>query len=499
MTSSLAASPPTAPAPLPPPRRWLQFRLRTLMLAMLVLPIGLGWLAQERSKSQKAWANVEAIEADYRGSFFGIHRPFNPLWERTLGIDLPRIDDELYLSLRETDNKESQIAALKRVANIPNLKRLEISSPLCTAEALEPLSQSPDLVELYVCFVKDSDEPISLPFLPRLKRLQVDDFKDLPDLEIFSAVPALESLAISVVPLDLERTHGLRALKKLKRLRIRLCPKGSAYPKVDDEGRIINEGRFSNSNIPFWSELGTLSELEELELDVVTESNLGLKPIANLKKLKRLAIHGPVTDSELATLCEFTWIERIEIYQQELSAETAAQLKQMKNLRVLELLFVCLVQEMEMIAEIPQLEKLVTDIYEPPVEIIEPLTRNPKLKSLSIGGKVPSDPEAVEMVSKISTLEHLELKEHNGWSNRGPSDEMLKSLTRLRKLRYLNLDTCPKITNAGLTTLATIPTLKELWFQEAQVTGAEVDQIIATRPDLEVELGCPYLQLDNWW
>ena len=150
-----------------------------------------------------------------------------------------------------------------------------------------------------------------------------------------------------------------------------------------------------------------------------------------------------------------------------------------------------------MIAEIPQLEKLVTEICESPVEVLEPLTRNPKLKSLRIGGAVHSDPEAVEMVSKISTLEHLELKD-NGWSKEGPSDDMLKSLTRLPKLRYLNLDTCPKITNVGLTTLANIPTLKELWFLEAQVTGAEVDQIFSTRPDLEVYLGLADAQYD-WW
>ncbi|MFO0882766.1 MAG: hypothetical protein U0894_01020 [Pirellulales bacterium] len=45
----------------PPRRRWFQFSLRTLLLAMLVFGCGLGWLANKRMKSQRAWEPIRAI------------------------------------------------------------------------------------------------------------------------------------------------------------------------------------------------------------------------------------------------------------------------------------------------------------------------------------------------------------------------------------------------------------------------------------------------------
>ncbi|MGV3605372.1 MAG: leucine-rich repeat domain-containing protein [Planctomycetaceae bacterium] len=463
-----------------PPRRWFQFRLRTLMLVMLILPSSLGWLAQARSKSQKSWANVEALKPSCR-TLENIDRFANPWWERSLGIDLPRVEEQLEIWLQTDDEEKSQADVLQHLSSFSHLKSLTISCPQCSAESLGPLTQLPGLVELKLDLGNVGDEPMSLPTLPHLKHLEVGVVEKIFSYEIFSATPFLESLILDVDDKDLKSTRGLGVLKGLKRLRIHHC--GLAF---DEE--------VSPSMNPLLVELGTLSELEDLELSIDIQSGVSIKPLTQLKKLKRLSIDGQISNVELAMLREISSIEYLNIDLGELTEEAAQHLSRMKNLRSLQIGAMLTTKGMEVVAKLPLLESLVVTSWKPAEqeedssEALEPLTRNPKLKHFGYKEDTISAQE-IGVISRIVSLEELEI-ESFGLSPE-LNDELVKSLVHLPKLQRLTLCQCRCLTDEAIRTLASMPSLKELRFYESSITYSAVDEVQIVRPKLKIDL-TPY-------
>ncbi|MGV3605373.1 MAG: hypothetical protein ACO1RA_03125 [Planctomycetaceae bacterium] len=460
-------------------RRCLQFRLRTLMLAMLVLPISLGWLASARSKSQQAWANVEEVKANCK-YLFGIDRHSNDWWARVLGIDLPFIEGELDLYLKADIGEESQIDALKRLARLPNLKCLHLSDAIGGAKALEPLTQLSDLVELRLDSLRDTNTPPLLPSLPRLKKMEISVLWGQPNFTFFSAVPSLEALLLEVSLLNMESTHGLGALKNLKRLTIQA---------IGSEKRSAEWA----STDPLLEEIGTLLELEDIRLSLNSMEGK-IAALSKLKKVKRLSIFEYIADSDLAVLSDFLLLEHLEVHLASLTEEAKSSLQKMKYLKSLKLSTPLTLDGLEAVAKIPLLESLEVADDQSSADVLEPLIRNPRLKKFGIHSEAITA-QHLEAISKITTLESLEIVVYGNPTN--GMDELVKTLANLPKLQSLSIDNCPSLTIAGLQGLAAIPTLKKIWIEGSQVTSAEVDNMKVGRPDLEVEL--EILRDDNWW
>lgn len=68
----------------PKRRRWFQFRLRTLLIAILVLSLPLSWLAARSDKVERKKGAVDSIVNAWGASTYEIPRPSAPAWARDL-------------------------------------------------------------------------------------------------------------------------------------------------------------------------------------------------------------------------------------------------------------------------------------------------------------------------------------------------------------------------------------------------------------------------------
>ncbi len=301
------------------PRRWLQFRLRTLMLAMLILPIGLGWLAQARSKSQKAWENVAAIHK-FGNTFDVWDRYTNPWWQRALGIDLPVDITELMIELHDID-EQKQAQALTHLQAFPHLKKLDIVNPCRTAAALGPLTHFQELEELTLLAGQSALFEDDISAMAKLPRLKI--YHDLGYGLAHNAVDVLSSMA-SLEELSFSANDGNANLSRLKNLR-RLNVSDLYLTMLISSGAgSISLPQVDNTI----AEIATLENLESLKLERIDCSDEGLKPLTQLKNLKHLLVESNhLTDVGLATLAEMPSLETLDITSNKITPEAIAKLK----------------------------------------------------------------------------------------------------------------------------------------------------------------------------
>ncbi|MFO0884290.1 MAG: hypothetical protein U0894_08890 [Pirellulales bacterium] len=295
------------------------------MLAMLILPIGLGWLASARSKSQKAWANVEAIEKA-GGVSNAFDRGANPWWQRTLGIDLPRDIEEFAFTV-PIGNEQIQVEVLTRLRAFPRLKTLRITDPLRTFNALSPLEHFSELEELDLDGAqggrKDGKAMDGLPViakLPQLKRFRSSNGEEFESANAFLTMTSLEELIYDVRQFDLD-------LSRLKHLR-KLCLRGRiTHLILAPHGKIRSRKAFANCERAIL-QISKLPDLEFLEIVRGDCSDEGLKPLTQLKKLKCVSLESDlITDAGLATLVEMASLETLEVKSIKVTQEAIDQWK----------------------------------------------------------------------------------------------------------------------------------------------------------------------------
>jgi len=285
------------------------------MLAMLILPIGLGWLANERSRSQKAWANVAAIERAITSydltteSFLEWHKA--PLWQRTLGIDLPRDIEEFTFSVPD-GNEQIQIQVLTRLHAFPRLKRLSISNTCASATALKPLEHFSMLEDLEIDGTRgggkqktEIDGLLVIAKLPRLKRFNCEKSVSLEHSEVLLTMTSLEDLRL----VTSTKSDFKLNWSKMQSLR-RMCLIGSRAELIRPSRRwqlVRVNGNYVVSQI------AKLERLEYLELSADCSSE-GLRPLLQMKTLKHLSLHSDrITDNDLAMLAEMPSLETLEL------------------------------------------------------------------------------------------------------------------------------------------------------------------------------------------
>jgi hypothetical protein len=148
-------------SPAAPPKRWFQFRLKTLLIAITLLGvIGGGWLARERAKARRqadAAENLRSIGAEIYS---------RPNWLRSLlvpGSDgdvvgiglrgrqkvndlnlarLADLDQLVWIDLQQTSITD---AALVHVAGLKHLERLRLDETSVTDSGMVHLASLPKL------------------------------------------------------------------------------------------------------------------------------------------------------------------------------------------------------------------------------------------------------------------------------------------------------------------------------------------------------------------
>lgn len=304
-----------------PPRRWLQFRLRSLMFAMLILSVGLSWLAQARSKSQKAWDNVEEIQVNFH--ILGeIDRLTSPWWRRALGIDLPSDVTELMIILPDF-NEHAQVQLLTRLQAFPHLKELDITNPCRTTTALAPLIRFQELEALRLCGGEATYLENEVAIISKLPRLKIyhDDGTGISSqsADTLASMASLEELAF-------HRTMGIGNLggwSKLRNLRRLSCQ----ITSLKIYGSHVGEGILSHVNLDI-AEIATLENLESLKLEGTDCTDDGLPPLLQLKNLQHLTIESDhLTDACLTTLTELPSLTTLELKSKNLTQEAVDQWK----------------------------------------------------------------------------------------------------------------------------------------------------------------------------
>lgn len=281
------------------------------MLAMLILPIGLGWLAQARSKSQLAWNHVRAIETL---SMTGrIDRSEGHWLLRKLGIDLPPEQTEIHVCLMDSQ-EEMQSKLLMHLQVFPHLRQLTIAQPYRSASALQPIEYFQELESLSLDYgggdEKDEDLALFLK-LPRLKQWSDDQPRSLAKCQAtFSKMETLQELSLcgSWSGIDWNRFKGLRFLS----IRNEDFTSKNTYDRYDED----------------FATISALLNLEELELSDLPISDEGVKGIAQLTKLRRLVLASDqVTDAGLATLAGMPSLQTLELDSNQVTQEAVNQWK----------------------------------------------------------------------------------------------------------------------------------------------------------------------------
>ena len=315
-------------SPSPPRRRFLHLSVRALMVVVLVLAVGLGWIANRSHPRRVAVAKIReaggSVKFDYE---FANSKPIKggaspyPNWARkALGDESFHNIVQASLPLAKHDAKESKdlMAALARLdrletlyisdlprdggglaplAGLTRMKTLTLArSSYVTDDDLAHLARMDDLEHFFV----EWGDPITgrgLAHLatdhPRLVSLNLarsaiaDD-----DLVALAKFPNLELLNLGQTAISDAGLVHLRGLSKLAHLYL---------PST----RITGAGLAS---------LSGLDHLEELLVGRTGIDDDGLAHLTGLKNLSRLDLSGtPVTDAGLADLAGLTSLQDLNL------------------------------------------------------------------------------------------------------------------------------------------------------------------------------------------
>lgn len=346
-------------------------------------------------------------------------------------------------------------------------------------------------------------------------------FDSEADLELFTALPRLESLII-LSPLRILTADGYKVLSQIPTLR-ELRIEDIGYPKdvmevVLNMKHIVKVGfswlRFGQR---IFDVLAGASHLKSLLLDFhnepIPETFLDvLKTLPQLEELS-LGYCSFKADKLLDVVKDFPNLHNLNVFQMRMTEEDAARLKQMKNLDSFQL--VCpsqrkdqdepeedlgLLDEGERLKELslsgfqtirnfdwdlPNLKSLHI-IKTPNLESIDFL-KIPELTHFSFFGLDPSSPIELKDLDTLEKLESLsyygpkversiyrqlemlpQLKSLSLWANNPLEPEDVYYLSSLKQLQDLSLFVTKDMTVQDLKELGTFPHLKRLCIQNVQ-------------------------------
>ena len=185
----------------PKRRRWLQFRLRTLLIAVLVLSLPLSWFAVRMDRARRQREAVEVIRrfggiVYYDWHMYRRNQAPSPAWLRTqLGLDFlhdvsavkltdPQVSDAVLeclsgiAGLRGLSLEDTQITneRLQHLQGLGTLERLVLENTQISDAGLEYLKGLTNLEWLFLNGTQVTDA--GLEQLKKLRKLEVLELKD---------------------------------------------------------------------------------------------------------------------------------------------------------------------------------------------------------------------------------------------------------------------------------------------------------------------------------
>jgi Leucine Rich repeat len=267
-------------------RRRLSFRLRTLLVAVLLIAVGLGWVAAKFRRARIQHDAAIAVVLRHGTVDYGPHfrleswgrLPLQPrvdhAWLRKrFGDDLfdtvtkvaffrqPDVTDadmallDAFPDLDDLHVSKAPVTDLSRLARLTKLQRLTLSEvPIADAD-LAAISRLPSLTDLSLNGTRISDEGLAI--LGRMSQLRLLDlgWTKITDAGMahLAGLKRLEWLQLDCTEITDAGLAHLRGLKGLKHLWI-------AATRVTCEGKASIEASLPGCNVTWWARHGDLSQ-----------------------------------------------------------------------------------------------------------------------------------------------------------------------------------------------------------------------------------------------
>lgn len=374
-------------------RRWFQFKLRSLVVLILMLSLVLGYWGNARRRAQRQWDAVQAIrEVGGRVNINSGSKvdPFRedsltselPTWQKWIGIacpppigaSVPRhpgIGKEIMLHLRQLpqlndislsgdwiddesmevlsglpnldglyieSNQISDVGALS-LAKTKHLKDLILVGDQLTDRGMAVVAQLPELSFLRWVSPRSTGEGfVHLRNHPRLSAMTISgNLASDVGFEHLSSCAKLEQIAIDGPNTLTSRGIGALSRLKLKQLIFMRSPlSNDAVAAISDLSleMLWLTGPLSVEDL---AHLSSLVSLRELSLDDCNLTSEGLKKLVPLKQLFRLSVRmAGLGDEDMEILAMFPNLEGINLANSAVTDVGLMKLAGMKQLRMVE-------------------------------------------------------------------------------------------------------------------------------------------------------------------
>jgi hypothetical protein len=320
----------------------------------------------------------------------------------------------------------------------------------------------------------------------------------------------------------LAKTRKLVYLPALPKWVKRLRVLGACEPRLNDAGRptciwwnYTTVGmKLSDEDLKVFKDI-SLSDLEELGLDHVSVSNVGIAGLPPMPKLKRLDMSSKnLTGACLPSLRRFPQLETLELPGlRGVKTEEFAAIGQLKQLEFLNLQAVALGDDaVPIFLSLPRLSILILERSDAgsrgprfSSEGVSRLRACRTLKCLRLTGCAVDDSALTAIASSLSELDDLFV------GRTRITDSSMKAIQNLRHLTWLDIAETnvsdagitaigphpsiktislegTRVGNASLAALARMPELKEVWSSPGQFSGIALSEFEKRRPDVRIHV-----------
>ena len=275
----------------PKRRRWFQFRLRTLLIVVLVLSLPLSWFAVRMERARRQREAVEAIENALGWVTYEPAVPTAPDWARNV------LGDDFFVDVVEVRSGLNAFYDDPTVYTMPNTERLSNTAPPVTDAWLEHITALTSLKKLYIT-----------------GRTRITDV----GLANLKGLTGLEELTIGRSKITDTGLANLRGLTKIKSLTL-------SFSEITDAGLCNFKG---------------LTRLETLGLTGLQVNGPGLDHLKGLTSLKSLDLDSSEgVDAELEHLSGLISLKSLSLRKAQITDEGLEHLKALTNLRKLDIAF----------------------------------------------------------------------------------------------------------------------------------------------------------------
>lgn len=239
--------------------------------------------------------------------------------------------------------------------------------------------------------------------------------------------------------------------------------------------------------------IAQLDKLERLDLSETRVTDLGLLKLKELKNVRELNLFYAelVTDEGLATMRNWSKIERINARGTKVTDNTLALLAGKTTITALDIGFAEVTDSgLQHLSTLPNLRSLAVGgnkLTEVGLQVLRTL---PQLESLDLSGRQRTDSGlwtlgttdlGLDPVATVGALRELNL------SGLGITSRGLSKLKPLAKLQRLDVHGCKRVGNEAAPALAALESLRWVDIRDTAFTAEGVSELRRLRPEVRVE------------